>query len=475
MTIDLKCRKRDKDGIYESLPHWDILGISKKTQLREYKEVLVQAHKYRAENISRLETILYTCNCNKTLEIEMKIVSRNNTYWLSDFEAGLHKKLCPFFSVKQHYNEEGQAIALSSSMFSLPKVTTHQEKMAAVSENENDVIGRINKKRVNSFTGLMYSLLDSMNIALNTYNNYNQIIFAKQFIGRVLNTPVGIQNEETFLEYKNRVKDKKNIFCNVGFIDDRNISLIRKIWNTKVRKYTDEQDDNGNNLLHTIDANFIDNIEKKHFNFGNKIQIYTQEKLEIKRSRYIINKIVMKRALQGIRNYNNFTSGPYAVVKIEVKSSNQTYSDIVQFFLQPLYISDKFILPVESNFERQCIQYLNDNYDDIKLYKPMTLDRKLFLENLENFLIDYLEYYDFYKKACEEYSPRKVIRPDLFMLKKGKLFIFEFAGYVDNAEYIYRLHQKVDGFYSYFENYLGINYVEIRHKRMLDDFYDNSL
>ncbi len=460
MNVNLKCKKRKLDGSYKDFSEWDIPSIDSKILNQEYSEILSEAHNYRETRTTWPETILYICSCNTDINIEMKIVLNNNIYRFSDFDAGQHNRECPFFSFKQHRNEEGRVIALSSSMFQLPKDTPNVENTNIAEGNEDTAIARISTKRVNAFNGLMYSFFDSINISLNRNKNYSKVLLARQFIGRFLNTQVGVENNETFLEYRDRVKDNQSINLTVGVIEDLTLSLRKIKWDNNSGEYVQETNEHDEYINHVIDAEFIENIKSKKFKFMNKILIYSNKKMDTRISPIIKNKLVMKQTLQGIRNYNNFTKGSYFVVKIDSVPKSEKYGDTVQFFLQPMFISKKFILPVESHFERKCIQYLEEQHNNICLYKPMTLDKALFFQNFQNFLAAYPEYFNIYKQACDAYDRTKVIRPDLFMLKEDKLYVFEFAGYREE-QYLLRLQKKEEEFYSHFDNIVEIEYRRI--------------
>ena len=467
------------DGREEKLSLWDIKDITKKHMIANHFN-LINAHTYREKHKANGERVFYKCSCNQYANIEMAIV-KGDSFHVRDLEAGLHKKDCPFFSIKSYHSENGSEMALTESMFKAPTDANNidEEDISLLSDITCKTIIRVNTKRVNTFNGLIFSILDSINIDC-TLKDYDTNYIARNFIARFSNLKVGVKGHDTFSDFQNKLeKKKKGLFLEIGYLKD-NITVIKNIYSEKEKCYVNVCDTSNTPIKYQIEE-FLLLTGKPKFTFKNEILFYKTK--ACKSTKIYPSFPVMKQTLNNIRNFNNITDGPYCVVSLQSydiedidkeKPARKTNFKSVRLFFQPIYMaeSSKLILPVESNFERQCIEYLDSKFKDIKLYKPLTLDKTLFFENLETFLEDYPQYFKNYKDECDKYDKFRVIRPDLFMLKEQKLYVFEFAGYVNDDKYMNRLKKKEQDFYHKLKD---ITYLPISLNKMEKDFSDNGL
>lgn len=467
------------DGREEKLSLWDIKDITKKQMIANHSN-LVNAHTYREKHKAQGERVFYKCSCNQYVDVEMAIV-KADSFYVRDLEAGLHKKDCPFFSIKSYHSENGSEMALTESMFKAPTDANNidEEDISLLSDITCETISRVNTKRVNTFNGLIFSILDSINIDC-TLKDYDTNYIARNFIARFSNLKVGVKGNDTFSDFQNKLeKKKKGLFLEIGYLKD-NITVIKNIYSEKEKCYVNACDTSNTPIKYQIEE-FLLLTGKPKFTLENEILFYKTK--ECKSTKIYPSFLVMKQTLKNIRNFNNVTDGPYCVVSLrsydieDIDKENpprKTNFESVRLFFQPIYKAEscKTILSVESDFERQCIEYLDRKFKDIKLYKPLTLDRKLFFENLETFLEDYPQFFKNYKDECDKYDKVRVIRPDLFMLKDGQLYVFEFAGYLNDEKYMYRLEKKEQIFYHKLKD---IKYIRINLDSMEKDFNDNRL
>lgn len=141
-----------------------------------------------------------------------------------------------------------------------------------------------------------------------------------------------------------------------------------------------------------------------------------------------INLHTLIAASELVKNFNNYISAPYFFMA--VYKQNKDYKKIVRFFLHPVYFDNKYIVFVDSGYERKYAQELIKK--QIPFIKPILSSC---FNKVNSKFVNYQK---------QDLKPKRAFLqflPDFIEFKENEINIVEVSGY-ENIEYKNHLERK---------------------------------
>jgi hypothetical protein len=348
-----------------------------------YKEKLL--HFYKKKNSIR-------CLCDERKELYLYVKENGVVAIYPKSEE--HKDDCVFYSKRKEFidNETGE---YKSSIFK-----DVESKVQVKSKNESD------KEKCQRLTyydfcrdAIASAALEAFNYDYGKYNKVYNISF-QQFCFSYLNVlnKTKLYGKDMVLEFFKKNKD----YClEYGILTD------------DIKDINVDNDENLTNL--SLNKIYYDKTDKRW-------KTYTKEaSTTCKR---------LRLSKQLIQIWNNFIEPPYFYTAVYYKDI------IIRFHLMPIFINDKNIVFVESNFERNYAKKLID--ENTVFIKPISNDE---VYKIDPKIIN---------SKCK-YIPEIKFHPDFLEFSNNKMIITEVSGFVDK-DYKNHLEKKMRYYLKYIKN-----------------------
>lgn len=163
-------------------------------------------------------------------------------------------------------------------------------------------------------------------------------------------------------------------------------------------------------------------VVKKHFEDG-KFSNYFIEDIDVK-----INRNTLESTAQLVKNFDRYITTPYFFIAIVKK--NQFGKRIVRFYIKPVYSDEKYLVFVDSGYERNYAHKLIQN--NIPFIKPI---QNSCFNRVKKDFVNYERSENVYKRAFLQFIP------DFIEFSKDEITITEVSGYTDE-KYLSHLDRK---------------------------------
>jgi len=356
------------------------------------------------------------CSCSGYANMLAVKKPNQEAFTLRDTHVGQHASTCALYKPIVHTNSDGKKIGLKPSMFEMPSKKEGLEKSKKSKAVTTAVVDGNTYETVSGMLATTFDL--SCHLANDRFPDFNWSSFEKTQFKQIMDLP---HLGKTFREGK---EDAKKVGKMISVV-------IKKLKELKVTSYDGSE-------VFELNDNLKTRLERCS---GSLFRIVGVDG-------YIRGDILLS-AIKGLKIFKRYVTGPYVMVAIKVKEKGEFYETPILHF-QPVYIGVKCILPVESSLERACVSVSGD-FNDIKLFKPTSRQKDIFRSQLESFLEEVPLAKEEYFKSMKEYAKKegvKQVRPDLFVLYRGQVLVFEIAGMMNDPKYVKGLMQKEKLFYS---------------------------
>lgn len=396
-------------------------------EVKHKQEILIKFHNY---NKSKNDSYRYQCTCENQPTLFVTRTPKGR-YILKNQHVNQHSASCPLKETVIQTDTNGEKIGLKNTMFKMPSSRKKPQSVNLLNPTI-DQYKLVNKQDESStFNGLMSTVIDLACCVFNSkFDKFNADDFLKVIQNQMFNMPYG--RNSNLSEYQQKLKDKgDSLYFENIFIDD---ILIKPQKNAP------------SSLAMDIDSSLESNLKQNLKRF-----------FQINESVKGVRGDVLLKALQVLKIHNNYISGPYIITVFKIKRKSDQYSELPILHICPVMISNKRIVPVESNLERKCIKYISNIADN--LYKPTSLDKNIYWNQLLSFLHEHddekKDIQNAYKLTKGDGKP--FIRPDLFFIYNDQVYILEITGMLSDAIYKNRIEEKEDRLYSHLKK---VNYIK---------------
>jgi len=425
-------------GEEKTIPKLNLVVSSR----QDFAKLYIQAKVVKMRELSnRTEkwTVQGRCTCSETANMIVSKKPNQNMFIMRDIRMGQHSSNCSLFKPIIHTNKQGRRVGLTKSMFELPKL-----KKVVISNNNQVTTNKrviVDDSIRETTNGMLATTFDiGCHLANERFSKYKWKSFEKTLFKQIMDLP---SSNQTLRDLKKE-----------GTVSGKKINIDIKKLNTL--------------KIYSFDGSEVFELDEK---LESKLTRCRGSLFKILGVDGYIRGDILLSAIAGLKIFNHYLTGSYIVVTIKIK--NYGYSKTPILYFQPVHIDNKYILPVESNLERQCMSVL-PYFDITNIYKPTSRQKSVFISQLENFMGVQDNALKEYLQVLEEYEKQnnKFVRPDLFVIINSQVIVFEIAGFMNDMQYVKHLEKKEKAFYSKLQHIKYHRVLSAHEMREVLEVYD---